>query len=1066
MKKLILLFILSSFVSILSAFGQSREIKGKIIDAADKSPIVGVTVQLVGNNSTYAISDVNGEFKINVPNSVTTLKFTNFGYKENMVNISQADYYQVIMSADAIALSEVVVTALGISREKKTLGYSIQEVGSEELNVNKSSNIINTLHGKVAGVQITQGSSSLGSSSRIVIRGNGGFSGNSPLWVVDGVPVNSNTTSISGAGGIDYGDAIADLDANNIESMTVLKGASASALYGSRAINGVIVVTTKKGKGKSRGVSVDFNSSFVANMPTYFPKLQQQYGSGSYGDEYSYNTRTDENGNLLKDKYSSYNDYANNESYRWVDGMNGLNEGAVSWGARLDAGLLVDQWASGKNSPWVSRPDNLKYWFDTGFDVENNIAISAVGDKAFGRLSYTNLSSTGVIPYTSQYQNTITTSVTLNPIKNLTVKADITYLRKNSDNLKSFGYEYADIYAWRGVEYDVKHLRDIYEKDKLNQCEWPNSDNRFWSLDNMKNSFYRERIYGNVTASYQFTKWLSASARFGTDSYSEQKKYITPSTSWGQITRNKNGNFSMNNFTFREDNVDVFINFDKTFGKFRVDGMLGGNYLYRNYHSEWMSAPDLVVPDLYVMSNVNGTPGVGNSMTKEKSYSVFFAVNGSYDDWLFLGVTGRNDWSSTLPSNNRSYFYPALNLSFSITDAFDIKSDILTYAKPRFNIAQVGGATSPYRLQEVYGMGKWNGTAIMYPSLQYPPVDLKPQMATSWEVGADVRLFKGKLSLDLTYYQRTTRDMIMNVPLSTPTGYSSMLINAGKIQNNGVEVMANWIIFENKKGFNWDVTLNWAHNRSMIKELYPGINSYRLADGYTCPIMAIPGKEWGLLFGEKYARTEDGQIINDKNGFPKMGGSGILGRVTPLWTGGLQLNLGYKGFSVGALFDVNYGNQFFSVTKWHSYPTGAYNNTVKGGVRENGVIGEGVLEVFDDGGNVIGYKPNDIRMSAERYYSSPWVWNNREYSVLDGSYIKFRELTVSYSHRFKEKYAIKGLRVSFVARNLAILYRSAECRELGIDPETQFGGTEAGMGIENFNLPGTISMGAKVNLQF
>lgn len=1066
MKKLLFLSLFMLNFSLLLV-AQEREIKGNVTDAGDGSPLIGVAVQAIGENSIYAVTDDYGNYKLTITGKTSKLKFTYLGYLPTEINVTSNVIYNVALRQDVQTLPETVVTALGISREKKTLGYSVQEVKSEQLNLNKSTNIVNSLQGKVAGVQISQGGSAMGASSRIVIRGNGGFADNSPLWVIDGVPINSGSTSVSGAGGIDYGSAISDLDANNIESMTILKGASASALYGSRAINGVVVVKTKSGKDNSNKIGIEINSSFISQVPSYFPKLQKEYGMGDWGDEYSYNNRVDENGVAVKNKYSSYNDYLNNESYRYVDGINGVNESAISWGGRLNAGLTLDQWSTGKNSPWVSRPGNIKYWFDNGYDLENNISITSNGEKASGRISYTNLTSKGIVPYTDQSQNSINLSTTLSPVKGLVVKTDITYLRKNSDNLQQFGYNYADIYAWRGVNYDVKYLRDMYEKDGINACEYPQSNNYFWALDNIRNSFSRERLYGNISASLNITKWMNITARYGTDTFLERKKSVTPSTSWDMINGKKNGSFSRSNYSFREDNADLLLNFDKTFGKFRVDGFLGGNYRYLKTDSEWMSAPDLTVPDLYVMSNVKGTAQVGNSLTKLKSYSVFFAVNASYNNWAFIGITGRNDWNSTLPVDNQSYFYPALNLGISITDAFGIKSDILNYAKPRFNIAQVGGATSPYRLQEVYGIGKYNNVSIMYPANQYPPKNLKPQKATSWEVGVDARLFKSKLTVDLTYYERTTKNMIMDVPISQTSGYSSMLINAGEIFNKGFEVILGGKIVENHKGFNMDLNVNWATNKNKIVKLYQGITQYEIAGGYgSCSVVATEGEDWGLLYGKAYERNANGEIVNNSNGLPKTGPSEYLGKVTPDWTGGIIANFGYKGITLNAVIDMSVGNKFFSVSKWHSYPTGAYNNTVKDGVRENGIIGPGVIEVFDAKGEVSGYTPNNVRMSAENYFNAGWVWNNHEYSVLSGSYVKLRELSLSYQHNFKENSVLKGFTVALTCRNVAILYRSKECRELGIDPETQFGGTESGVGVENFNLPGTRSYGVKLNLKF
>ncbi|MFA5814175.1 MAG: TonB-dependent receptor plug domain-containing protein, partial [Bacteroidales bacterium] len=423
-QKLLYVLLMSFFAGTL--FGQTRQLTGTVTSAADKQTIPGVTVMVKGTQ-TGTTTGGEGRFVLSVKGQAGILVFSSVGYRKLEVPITSSNNYDVSLEIDVMNLDEVVVTALGISREKKTLGYAVQDINPAELIEAKDNNIINTLSGKIAGVQVTSGGSTVGASSRIVIRGNKSFSGNEPLFVIDGTPIFNNTTNLDGGGGIDWGNSAADIDPNNIESLTVLKGANAAALYGSRATNGVILITTKKGKD-GRKLGIDFSSSMSFDKVAYLPKFQNEYGGGWNGEEY-----------IWKRDYPdmSYQDYAKTYAYNWVDGGGGgVNDSwPINWGPRMDAGLLLDQWSTGKNSPWVSRPNNYKDFFQTGTNAENSLAISSNGDKAMGRLAFTNMNTKGIIDYTDQSQQTLNGSLTLKPTDRLTAVTNLTYLKKQSNNL-------------------------------------------------------------------------------------------------------------------------------------------------------------------------------------------------------------------------------------------------------------------------------------------------------------------------------------------------------------------------------------------------------------------------------------------------------------------------------------------------------------------------------------------------------------------------------------------------------------------------------------------------------
>ena len=1034
-------------LSVSALFAQQKELKGKVV-SSDGIPIPSATVRVAGKTTATTTGD-DGSFTLTATQG-ERLEITSVGYEPKSIVIGKEKELSVVLSLLGQELSEVVVTALGITREKKTLGYAVQEIGGNQVNMAKDVNIVNSLSGKIAGVQVTSGGSSVGSSARIIIRGNSSFSNNQPLFVVDGTPIDNSTNNNGGDGGIDWGNSASDIDPNNVESVTVLKGANAAALYGSRASNGVILITTKKGIKGAKRLGVDINSSVVYDKPAYFPKLQNEYGGGWDGSEYIWKRDHPE---------MTYNEYAKKYSYNYVDGNGGgVNDNyPINWGPRLNAGLSLDQWSTGPNSPWVSRPDNIKQWFNTGVNYENSVSVTSNGEKASGRLSFTNFDSKGIVDNTNMKQNTLSANINLTPSDRLTVTSNFTYLKKESDNIPQVGYNYADLFAWAERDFDTKFARETFD-EKGNKDYMFVGDNPFYSLRNT-NALSRDRFYGSAGITYKLTDWLSANARAGMDFYNEYRNSITQSGTQGNISRGRGGQFGQTQIYNKEINADGTLRADKTFGNYRVDGLVGLNFRNNSYKTQNLGANDLTVPDLYTISNVKGTPNVGMYMSEYETQSVYFAANGSYKDFLFLGVTGRNDWSSTLPKESWSYFYPSVSLGLSVMDAFSLKSDVISYAKLRASWAKVGGSTSPYQLNGTYSSGTFNGVSVFSPSSTMPPVGLKPEETKSYEIGADMKFWNNRISLDVTYYDQTTVNQILRVTTSSTTGYRAMLLNAGEIENKGVELMVNGRILDNPNGLRWDMTVNWAKNKSIVNSLYGNLESYQIGGGGSgMTTLGIPGKEWGILWGLPFVRNEAGKIVVDDNGIPKTTSTGKeIGSVTPDWTGGINNTFSYKSFNLSFLLDMRMGGDIFSGQIWHSYPTGSYDVTTNNNVRENGLIVDGV---FEDG------KPNNVRVSAQDYFGGSWIWNNHEYSIMDGSYIKLREVVLGYNFNTSKIKWIHKLNLSVIGRNLAILYRDKYAKEFGLDPEQGFGGGNNGVGFENFNLPTTRNYGVKLSVSF
>lgn len=1042
-------------ISIPDGFAQSR-ISGTVEDEAGQF-LPGVTVVVAGT-TIGTVTDIDGKFDLSIPQGSERLSFSYIGYITQQVDIGSQSVIRVIMIEDTKALDEFVVTALGVQRERKELGYTVQALKPEDLITTQDNNLVNALSGKIAGVQVTNSGSQIGASSRIIIRGNASFAGNQPLFVVDGVPIDNTTTNLDGNGGLDYGNAAADIDPENIESLTVLKGANAAALYGNRAAHGVILIETKKGKKARQGLGVEINSSMVFDVPSYFMNFQNEYGIGTRGGEYDYQQYLQRNpsSNL------TYNEYAKQFSYNYVNGIGGgVQENATSWGPRYDAGLLLDQWVKGPNSPWESNPNNIQdNFFQTGTNYINQVAVTARGKEAFGRVSFSNRKMQGIFFNTDQTVNTLNANLTLNPHEKLTVGTNFNYVNRQSDNLPVVSYGSMTKLAWGAFRHipldEVRKVYDEFENEKGSGYNL-NQNNFFYEL-NLTNAMNRERFYGNVNVAYQINDWLTANTIVGLDYYDEFRKSITLSRTRANINNKMGGQFSQSDQSRQEFNTDIRLDFNKTFeNNISLIGLVGGNYRQNKFSSMSLSAPDLNVPDLFNIGNVKGTPGTGMFDSVKENYSIYSSATVGYKGYLFAGVTARNDWSSTLPEENRSYFYPSGNISVTLSEALNFKSKNFNHLQLRASVAKVGSDTDPYQLMGTYSTSYFNNIALFNSPATMPPANLRPEMTTSTEIGADFRFFSDRLSLDATYYNQVTEDMILNVPTARTTGYASQLINAAKIQNTGIELIIRGLVMD-RGDFRWNATLNWAKNNSTVEELYGGLENITISPGFGgARLVGTPGQPWGDISGLPYVRDENGNIKIAPNGTPMTTSQQqILGNVTPKWIGGLQNTFTFKNISLGVLLDWRKGGDFFSGTYWHSYPTGAFTNTVQNNVREEGIIVPGVK---GDG------SPNDVRISAQDYFNGAWVWNNHEYSIIDGSYLKLRELTLGYTFSIGK---LQNIAVSAFGRNLAIISRSDKAKELGLDPEaaSQMGGGERGTGFENFMAPTTRSYGFNLRLNF
>lgn len=1046
------------FLLLLSPFvrAQNLAISGTVKSSSGET-LPGVSIFVKGTKQAVT-SNGTGNFSIAVAGK-STLVFSYIGFATKEVEVSENNkVLDVVLNDGDNALDEVVVTALGISRQKKSLGYAVQELKGESLTEARESNLVNALAGKVAGVRVTNSQGDMG-SSRVVIRGETSISGNNqPLFVVDGIPVDNS--QLNSAGARDYANTISDINPNDIESISVLKGPNAAALYGSRAAAGVIIIKTKSGKSK-KGLGVTFNSNGVIESLLTLPKYQDVFGQGSEG------------------------------KFSYVDGKGaGTNDGVdESWGPRMDGRLIPQFFSKGVAVPFVANPDNVRDFFETGYSLSNGIAVEDAGEKFDYRLSYNNLKQVGVVPNSGQDKNSFALNTTLRITPKLTLTANANYSKLGSDNLPGTGGSRSTStmlqFTWFGRQVDINQLKN-YLDENGNTFNWNNSyySNPYWVAYENTVSQNRNRIIGNIGLNYKITDGLNFNFRSGTDYYNDRRKiriaYGTNGTPFGS--------YSESAFTVNENNTDATLNYTKQLNDdFSLEALLGTNIRSRYIEQNDQSAPRLAVAGLYTLSNSRDPLTSSNNYSKLKSYSGYASAQIGFRNYLFANITARNDWSSTLPAQNRSYFYPSFNGSLVLTEAFDIKSDVLDYAKIRGGWSKVGKDADPYRLINTFSFSAPFGSnpQLTASTTDLNP-DLKPETTTSSELGAEAVLFKKRLRFDVSLYNTNSYDQILSVDVSQSTGFRSKLLNAGKINNKGIEVQLG--VTPVKKQLTWDIDVNYAANRSKVIELDKAglLQNYVVATN-SAQVIAAVGQPYGTLFGNAFLRDGNGNIVVNATGAPQTDPTKrVLGKYTPDWIGGISNTFTYKGVSLGVLIDASFGGSIYNGT----YATGTYTGVLAstlpgraaefggisyyypGNVKANGTVrlADGAaapagVTVYDDGiifdGVTTDGKRNEKILPAQTYYKSFRTID--EANIFDASYVKLREIKLSYNlpAKWVRPLSLQGVSVSLVGRNLAILHRNVA----DIDPEVAFN-TGNGQGLESLSNPTTRTYGINLNIRF
>ena len=1081
--KRVLLFVALSLVTVLS-MAQTRRVSGKVIAAEDSSPVPGAGV-IVSGTTLGTVTGADGAFSLNVPADAKTLVVSCLGMKTQEVDAM--DGIVVVLENDFNSLNEVVVTAMGITREKKALGYAIQEVKSEELMAAGAPSVTSALTGKVAGVQINTFGGSVGASSRISVRGNSSLSGDQqPLIVVDGVPVSNDTqrTGDNTYRGVDFGSGLNDINPEDIESISVLKGGSA-ALYGMRAGNGVILITTKTGK-RSGGIEVSYDGSVTFDRVANIPKLQNSYGQGYDGDGLHYQWYQEDGGTMDRQTYAeTYN-------FKYVDGnWGGVQDGNdESWGAPLDAGLNLVQFDSnGQKAPWVSHPNNIRDFFQTGITQNHMISLQSRGEKSTTRVSLSYRNQTGTVPNTDQtrYGAQFNTQMTLNRFFSFDFAGN--YTRTESDNLVNQGYRANNplnsLIAWSGRQINMQSLKDNWDqKDEYGNYtmyNWNTSYhiNPYFNVYMNTNSYQRDRMFGKTSVYFNPLEWLKIEGRLGFDYYNSrmfERQYYNPD--------DPDGAFYSTDIAQTELNADLIASMNKTFGDFNLTALVGANYRDAQYLYERMGADALVLPGIYTISNKVGDAATSMDHSHIRSNSVYGNFSFGFKNMLYLDASARNDWSSTI---RQAFFYPSVSLSWIVTESFPglKQGNILSFWKLRGGVAQVGSATSAYRNSYYYyaNSASFNGVAQMYKSYTYPNLNLKPEKVTSWEVGTEIGLFDDRIHLDVAYYRKKTEDQILSVTTSNVVGFGSMLVNAGRIDNKGIEIQLTADVFRNANGFNWTSTVNFARDRSKVVELYGDLEKYMMGWTWGYGTYATVGGTWGDIRGSGLNRVteqdvKDNKATADQVGAIIVGSTGtigtqsdqVVGNVTPDFIGGWRNDFSYKNLSFGAMLDLRIGGDIWSQTMSHAYCAGLASYTADNGVRERPIVaGKDVYPDYQfvtmkDGKYVV----NDVETNAQDFFE--WGGGNAgEFAVFKGSYLKLRELYLTYqlpkSLMNKAKY-IKRASISAIAGNVLLLWVD-KSNTMRIDPET--GGVASntyGVGFEQASVPSSRSFGVKLNLTF
>lgn len=1021
-KNLLVLTLFLCTLLVNLSYAQEMTVTGKVNEEGG-SEVAGVNVVLKGTNRGTTTND-KGEFSIQAEKGkVLIFSFIGYNSKEVTVNASILD---VALTPEATALNEVVVTALGIKKEKKALGYAVSEIKGEELTVARTPNMANSLAGKVAGLNITGTATGPAGSTRITLRGNGSISGNNqPLIVVDGIPINNENLGQAGMwGGADQGDGISSLNPDEIENISVLKGATAAALYGSRASNGAILVTTKGGK-MEKGIGLEVNSNYLAEdlLIKDFKDYQYEYGMGNNG---------------LKPTT--------------------VNEALTSnsWGAKLDGSNVIQ--FDGVSRPYSAQRDNLSKFYQIGSTFTNSVAFSGAAATSTYRFSMNNMDNKGVMPNNTLHRNNFALNVNSNLGKKLSILTNIKYVYEKTKNRPrlsdSPGNANYAIYSLAS-SMDVETFKDTKYDAAGNEKVWSDNvyvTNPYFAAYDFQNNDQKNRVIGAIEPKFDILDWLFVKGRLGIDYFNYRYRAIEPYGTAYKVL----GSYTSNQREFIERNMDLMVGIDKKFGdKFGFNLLVGGNQMRNVNRLTNLGGNNFNIPFFYDISNIDpAARSSSENYIERRINSLYGSGEFSFNNYLFVTATARNDWFSTLASGYNSILYPSFGASFVVSEAIQMPAAV-NYFKVRSSWAQAGGATDPYKLLLTYVLsGAHNGAPLaQINNTEIPNSLLQPLTSTTFEAGLEARLFNNRLSADIAYYTRKTTNDIVNATVSYTSGYNAAVFNVGEISNKGIELLLN-VEALRKNSFSWNASFNMAYNKSEVINLYNDLQTLRVDENRTrtAYVHQDVGLPYSQVKGFDFKRDDQGRVVYDAQGYPLQGNLMSYGSGVSPWTLGFTNSFRYKGVGLSFLVDGKFGGKIFSGTNALGYRRGNLKETLPG--RDGGLIGDGVNENGE---------ANTVRVEAQPYYDR--IANNIATPfVYSSDFIKLRQVIIDYAIPSKylgSKSPFKAISVSLTGRNLWIIHKKTP----NIDPESNYNSSNA-QGLEFYSAPPTRSMGVNLNLKF
>ena len=1015
------------FILICSTALMSQEItvKGSVTSSGDGGALPGVNVVILGT-TTGTVTDMDGQYTLTVPGEDATIVFSYIGFRTTQEVVGNRSVIDIILESDATQLTEIVVTSLGIEREKKSITYAAQEVRTNELTEARPLNILEGLSGKAAGLSVARVGSGLGAETKVIMRGNRSIAGSSqPIYVIDGAIM---------------GGDISNLSPDDIETITVLKGANAAALYGSRAQNGAIIVTTKTGKG-TKGWNVELNTTYMGAKPILLTNYQQEYGQGS-------------------------------------DGIYSPN-GVRSWGSRMD-GSQVDTWRLDPDAPssvaYSPNPDNHKDFFETGHNFATNLGVSTSTQNSSAYFSYTFTDAGGIVPNNNYGVHNLNLRFNTTINKKFIVDAKANYIREKFENILATGESFNNpIRGGYRIPSNISTAdAEVYEyfddAGLRTQNYWRPDDNGngnpYWIVNRNNNEMLRERFIGLISLKYNITENLSILGRSSLDSWNS---FRTDELYNDSYIIAANGNYQKHYRDAYEWNTDFLLNYNNDWGNWSLDANLGGqlrnNELSRTDINGDRGVSQLNVPNLFALSNTT-TITATEDYQKKQVQSLYGFVTVGWRDAIFLDVTGRNDWSSTLPKDSWSYFYPSVGLSVVINELLNTQPSWLSLLKVRGSYAEVGNDTDPYRTARLANITAGGSGGFLQLSTTIPIENLLPESTKSTEFGIDMAFLRNRLGFEFTWYNTLSENQLFAVNVPVGSGASNVFLNGASIENKGMELAFFAKIIQSKSGFNWNLDINYGHNKSLVKSIAEGFETLNVGGAdFMRQFKLVAGEPWGQVYSRGFLRDDQGRVIVQSDGTPAVT-SGLdvpVANFNPDWLGGIRNTFTWKGFSLSFLIDIRKGGSVVSLTNAIMFADGLTEETLNG--REgNLVFGENIFEneiAVDEGGNT-----NSIATDAETMWS--WLGGRNapvgEAFVKSASNVRMREMVFAYSlpSSVLKNSRLSEVRFGLVGRNLFFFSNSAG----NLDPEIFVSTANNADGFESFGPPTVKEFGLNVRLGF